>query len=115
MVHICKRCKRANPREAIFCYHDGGLLGDRGGGDVPGDGGAINLGTKPFTVPCVLPSGQACHNFQQLAEACHQTPSAALDLLRAGSPRVVLRRAGTHRPGQRRQCRRQGRRQGTRP
>jgi hypothetical protein len=84
MGHICKRCKRTNPREAVYCYHDGALLGDKVGGDIPADGGAINLGARPFTVPCVLPSGKACYNFQQLAEACHQAPTDALDLLREG-------------------------------
>ena len=44
MVHICKRCKRANPRDAIYCHHDGTLLGHKVGGDIPVDGSAMNIG-----------------------------------------------------------------------
>ncbi len=84
MGQICRRCKRTNPREAIYCYYDGFLLSTKVGGDIPADGSAINLGTRPFTVPCVLPSGKACSNVQQLVLACHQAPAVALDLLRRG-------------------------------
>ncbi len=94
MVHICKRCQHANPHEAIYCYYDGVLLRDTVGGDIPADGSAINLGTRPFTVPCVLPSGQACYNFQQLVEACHQAPATALNLLRRGDFAVFFASQG---------------------
>ena len=44
----------------------------------------MNLGTKPFSFPFVLPSGEACHNFQQLAEALHSQPAMAIELLCQG-------------------------------
>jgi hypothetical protein len=80
----CKRCRRLNPTEAVYCYFDGVLLEGRAGGDTPADGSAINIGARPFTVPFVLPSGHACANFLQLATACHQHQAGALDLLRKG-------------------------------
>jgi hypothetical protein len=83
VVQTCSKCRRSNPREANYCYFDGIVL-DHRGGDIPADGSAMNLGTRPFTVPLVFPSGLACHNFQQLAEACHDDPSAAVKLLRKG-------------------------------
>jgi hypothetical protein len=85
----CKRCLRANPREAVYCYHDGILLG-RGGGEIPVDGSAINIGARPFTQPFVFPSGQACHNFLQLADACQQERAAVLDLLSKGHLETFL-------------------------
>jgi hypothetical protein len=90
MVHICKRCKHANPGEAIYCFHDGVLLGHRTGGDIPVDGGAINIGVRPFTVPCVFPSGEECHNMQQLAEACHKAPAVAWEMLCEGHLETFL-------------------------
>jgi hypothetical protein len=90
MVRICKQCQRVNPREAVYCHHDGLLLSHHHGGAIPSDGSASNVGTKPFTVPFVFPAGAACHNFQQLAEACHREPAAALDLLHKGHLETFL-------------------------
>ena len=84
MVQTCGRCRRTNPRDANYCYHDGIVLSHRDD-DVPADGSAMNLGTQPFTVPLVFASGHACDNFQQLAEACFKERHAALALLRDGS------------------------------
>jgi hypothetical protein len=42
------------------------------------------MGAQPFTVPFVLPSGRACHNFDELAVACSSDPKTALDVLRKG-------------------------------
>jgi hypothetical protein len=83
MVQLCKQCRRVNPREAVFCYHDGVRLERRADGDFPGDG-AINVGTQPFTSPFVFPSGTCCRNFEQLAEACRQDPAAVFPLLQEG-------------------------------
>ncbi len=90
MASICKRCKRVNPRDAIYCHHDGALLGHQAGGDIPKDGTAINIGVRPFTVPCVFASGVSCHNMQQLAEACHKAPTVALDMLCDGHLEAFL-------------------------
>jgi hypothetical protein len=89
MAQSCKRCRRANPREAVYCYHDGVVLG-RPGGDIPSDGSAINIGARPFSVPFVFPSGQACFNFQQLALACYQEQPALLELLSKGHLEAFL-------------------------
>jgi hypothetical protein len=85
----CKRCRRANPREALYCHFDGILLGHTGG-DIPADGSAINIGVRPFSQPFVFPSGQACHNFLQLAESCQQERTAVLDLLAKGHLEAFL-------------------------
>jgi hypothetical protein len=90
MPRVCERCRRVNPREAAYCYYDGHLLDRPAGADIPTDGSAVNVGARPFTVPLVLPSGRACHNFAQLALACHQDPASALDLLRKGHLETFL-------------------------
>ncbi|HZY88055.1 MAG TPA: hypothetical protein VFE78_24685, partial [Gemmataceae bacterium] len=78
MPKTCKHCRRANPSEAVYCYHDGTPFGDGG------DGSAIDAGSRPFSAPFVLPSGRACRNFNQLALACHGDPAAAVAVLRKG-------------------------------
>jgi hypothetical protein len=88
MIHTCKRCHSVNPREAVYCHHDGVVLDV--GGDVPADGSAINVGAKPFTVPLVFPSGRKCANFLQLALACQEESAAALDILRRGHLEAFL-------------------------
>jgi hypothetical protein len=95
MTRTCKRCRRVNPREALFCYHDGALLeGAVAGGDVPPDGSAVNVGARPFSSPFLLASGRACHNFNQLALACHADLAGALGLLREGRLEAFLRAEG---------------------
>ncbi len=77
MARTCKRCHRLNPREAVYCHHDGALLDG-------GHAGALDVGALPFTVPFILPTGAACRSFNELALACHAAPKAAFELLRAG-------------------------------
>jgi hypothetical protein len=84
MPQTCNRCRRANPRDATYCYHDGGLLAGHFGGDIPADGSAMNLGTRPFPRPFVSPSGLACHNFLQLTLALHADQAGALKHLQQG-------------------------------
>ena len=93
MAQTCQRCRRTNPREANYCYFDGNVLAGRSS-DVPADGSAMNLGTRPFSHPLVFPSGEACHNFQQLAEACHQDTALAADLLHQGHLETFLASQG---------------------
>lgn len=94
MATICKRCRRVNPREAIYCYHDGSCLDQAGSEDVPADGSAVNVGATPFSVPFVLPSGDSCDNFDELALAFHADPATALGLLRVGDLEAFLRAQG---------------------
>jgi hypothetical protein len=78
MTQFCERCRRANPREATYCYHDGILLAGHSAD------GAGAVGARSFTVPFVFPSGRASRNFNELALACHEDPTAALSVLSSG-------------------------------
>lgn len=74
---VCPNCTRANPAEAAYCYYDGAALAGRGAGPV-------NAGSAPFPSPFVFPNGTSCRNFDQLASACQQDWSGAVDLLKKG-------------------------------
>ena len=76
-----------HPRGAAYCYHDGTPLDGRG------DSSAIDAGSRPFTAPFVLPTGQSCRNFNQLALACREEPAAALTVLAKG-PGAICRERG---------------------
>ena len=90
MPQTCKRCRRANPREAIYCYRDGNLLDHPVGGDIPADGSAMNIGSRPFSIPLVFPTGETCHNFVQLSLTCQENPAAAMELLTKGHLETFL-------------------------
>jgi hypothetical protein len=79
MTQLCSKCSHANPPEAIYCYHDGVILGGHSA-----NGGPVQAGSLPFPSQFVFPTGQACRNFDQLAVACQQNWPAAVDLLRQG-------------------------------
>src|SRR5438045_4209818 len=79
MSQVCSKCSHANPPDAIYCYHDGVILGGHSA-----NGGPIRAGSQPFPNQFVFPSGQACRNFDQLAIACQQNWTSAVDLLRQG-------------------------------
>jgi len=81
MSRTCTRCRRVNPNEALYCYHDGLPLASQAGGDVHAAGGAIDVGARPFTIPFVLSSGRKCQNFNELAVALVADKPAALELL----------------------------------
>jgi hypothetical protein len=83
VTRICRQCRRANPDEALFCHHDGVALEARAGGP-------LDLGSRPFAMPFVFPSGRACANFNELALACRQEPASALNVLRAGHLETFL-------------------------
>jgi hypothetical protein len=79
-THVCTRCSRISPADAVYCYYDGAVLegyGTRGGGPV-------NIGAQPFPAPFVFPTGQKCLNFDQLALSCQKNWQAALDVLAQG-------------------------------
>jgi hypothetical protein len=82
MIQKCKKCRRVNPRDAVYCHFDGVVLEGRGGGDIPADGSAMNIGARPFTVPLVFPSGRKCFNFVELSLACNEVPALAVEMLR---------------------------------
>ncbi len=79
MPQVCGQCSRVNPPEASYCYYDGALLAGHSA-----NGGPVNQGAQPFPNQFVLPSGQMCRNFDQLATACQQNWKQAVDLLKQG-------------------------------
>jgi hypothetical protein len=79
MSQLCSKCSHTNPPEAIYCYFDGVVLGGRSA-----NGRKIPAGVQPFPSEFVFPSGQGCRNFDQLAVACQQNWSCAVDLLQKG-------------------------------
>src|SRR5438445_672441 len=78
MTQTCHHCARVNPPEARYCYYDGIALAGRG------NGAPVHVGTVPFPTPFVFPSGQTCHNFDQLAQACQDDWSGTLKALSQG-------------------------------
>jgi hypothetical protein len=79
MVQTCQRCSRINPVEAAYCYFDGSLLQGHSGRGTP-----LKPGSQPFPTHFVFPSGLRCQNFDQLAFACQQNWTAAMELLQQG-------------------------------
>jgi hypothetical protein len=79
MSQVCSKCSHANPPEAVYCYFDGVMLGGHSA-----NGGPVRAGSQPFPSQFVFPTGQACRNFDQLAVACQQNWSSAVDLLQQG-------------------------------
>jgi hypothetical protein len=79
MPQVCGKCSHVNPPEAVYCYWDGAVLGGHGV-----HGGPVNAGSAPFPGPFVFPTGQQCRNFDQLAMACQQNWTAAVNLLKQG-------------------------------
>ncbi len=79
MSQVCSKCSHVNPADASYCYYDGQALAGH-----KSNGGPVNAGSVPFPSQFVFPTGQACRNFDQLAMACQQNWSAAVDLLKQG-------------------------------
>jgi hypothetical protein len=76
MALVCSQCSRVNPKDAAYCYWDGASLAGRGG--------PVNAGAQPFPSQFVFPNGTSCRNFDQLAMACQQNWSEAVNLLKQG-------------------------------
>jgi hypothetical protein len=85
----CSRCSRINPAQAVYCYFDGSLLQGLPSTQVP-----TLTAARPFPAPFVFPNGRACQTFDQLALACQENWSAALELLRQGLLERFLRGLG---------------------
>src|SRR5947199_9613268 len=79
MTLVCRRCSRANPPEAHYCYFDGIALGNGEAGHGP-----VAVGTRPFPSPFVFPSGRACRNFDELVLAAQDHWPEAQEMLRDG-------------------------------
>jgi hypothetical protein len=78
MAQTCTKCSRNNPADASYCYYDGSLLEGHSQ-----NGGAVR-GLQAFPSQFVFPNGLICRNFDQLAQACQENWSAAVDLLQQG-------------------------------
>lgn len=79
MTQRCRLCSRANPAEALYCYHDGAVLDSR-----PGMAGPLAVGAQLFLSPFVFPSGRTCRSFNELVLACEADWEGARDMLRRG-------------------------------
>jgi Mg-chelatase subunit ChlD len=80
-VQNCPRCSRVNPGEALFCFHDGGPLGQAGLD-------AARL--RRFPAPFIFPSGRCAGSFDELALGCLDDWTTALRLLRDGTLAAFL-------------------------
>jgi hypothetical protein len=81
MHRQCQECRRLNPAEAAYCFYDGTPLVN---GTGAAEGASIDFSTWAFPHPFVFPSGEKCHNFLQLALACHRHPEETIEALRGG-------------------------------
>ncbi|MBY0528113.1 MAG: hypothetical protein K2R98_32250 [Gemmataceae bacterium] len=80
MIHTCRHCSRINPADARYCYYDGIAL-TNGHGEPAGP---LQVSAQAFPNPIVLPSGQVCQNFDQLALACWKDWKGAIEALKEG-------------------------------
>src|SRR5262249_9143071 len=87
-MHVCPRCRRANPDGAVFCYYDGAEL-------RPVHGQPVQR-TPPGCLPreFVFRSGRRCTTFDELIQACQDDWPAARELLSEGIFRQFLSAAG---------------------
>src|SRR5690349_11144716 len=79
MPLVCRICSRANPADALYCYHDGVALNNHAGASGP-----VAIGARAFHNPFVFPSGRSCRTFDELVLACEANWSEAEELLRQG-------------------------------
>ncbi len=79
MIQTCAKCSRVNPSDAVYCYHDGFVLGGHNRA-----GGPVAVGSMPFNSPFVFPDGHMCRSFNELARACNQRWPEAREMLQKG-------------------------------
>ncbi|HWG43438.1 MAG TPA: zinc ribbon domain-containing protein [Gemmataceae bacterium] len=79
MAQACSHCGRANPDEAIYCFHDGSILAGHRPLREP-----LHTSLRPFPHPLPFPSGQPCLNFEQMLRCCQDDWTTAVRLLREG-------------------------------
>src|SRR5205823_3085461 len=74
--HVCPRCQRVNPAEAVYCYFDGMVLRAHAGGPLPVPGQLPH----EFT----FPSGRRCRTLDDFVQGCQYEWEDARELLRRG-------------------------------
>ncbi len=67
----CPRCRRANPKEAVYCHFDGVVLRQGMAG--------------PAAIEFIFPSGRRCRNFDDLVQGCQYEWEDARELVRKGA------------------------------
>jgi Mg-chelatase subunit ChlD len=75
-VLSCPHCARANPTDALFCFHDGEPLR------------SLDLNVvrhRRFLVPFVFPGGRTCASFDELVLGCINEWPTAVELLLDGT------------------------------
>ena len=77
--HVCPRCQRVNPLDAIYCHFDGALL--RPGVTGPG-AGLPAAGQLPQEF--VFPSRRRCRTIDDFVQGCQYEWEEARELLRRG-------------------------------
>lgn len=79
MPLVCRNCHRANPADAVYCYHDGVALDTSIGGSGP-----IAMGAMRFRSPFVFPGNIECKTLDELVLACESNWMEARSLLTRG-------------------------------
>src|SRR5205823_6744776 len=74
--HVCPRCQRVNPAEAVYCYFDGMVLRAHAGGPLPVPGQLPH----EFT----FPSRRRCRTLDDFVQGCQYEWEDARELLRRG-------------------------------
>src|SRR5438477_8847163 len=82
MVQVCPRCKRPNPDQAVYCYHDGAVL----------NSAAAPAGL--LSRPLVLVSGVTCRTLEDLAAGLRASWDDGRQMLQDGSLAQFLRDNG---------------------
>ena len=74
--HVCPRCQRVNPRDAVYCWFDGNVLQHHAAGAAP----------VPGQLPqeFVFPSKRRCRTIDDFVQGCQYEWEEARDLLRGG-------------------------------
>jgi hypothetical protein len=79
MTRPCRKCRRINPPNAVYCYFDGFALDDQ-----HQNRRTVQPGTQAFPMAFTFPSGRTCRNFNELALACQDEWTDALSMLQSG-------------------------------
>ena len=85
MPQFCPRCKRANPKEAIYCHFDGNIL------QMGAVASAVGQLKREFVFP---KSGRRCRTVEEVALSCQTEWIEARDLLQQGEFERYFGQAG---------------------
>jgi hypothetical protein len=86
-MHVCPRCRRSNPLEAVYCYFDGAEL-------RPAHGLGETQRQTRLPHEFVFPSGRRCQTYDELVQGCQGEWNVARDLLKQGIFRQFLSSVG---------------------